>query len=118
MLMSTSLPPFAEFFRQPALQLNNGLIANFILVRRQAVGLAEFLLWQALHAEEQTALIPRSSRPISDGLVDPFPSPEIEVSDAEIGSGRQLYRLAKRGEKLLVDIVEDSWQRGEPLLTC
>jgi hypothetical protein len=50
--------------------------------------------------------------------VDPFPSPEIEVSDAEIGSGRQLYRLAKRGEKLLVDIVEDSWQRGEPLLTC
>jgi hypothetical protein len=49
--------------------------------------------------------------------VDLFPSPEIEIADAEIGASRQLYRLAKRGKKLLVDVVEDSWQRGEPLLT-
>jgi len=50
--------------------------------------------------------------------VDLFPSAEIEIADAEIGSGRQLYRLAKGGEKLLVDIVEDSRQGVEPLLTC
>jgi hypothetical protein len=50
--------------------------------------------------------------------VDLFPSPEIEIADAEVGTGRQLYRLAKRGKKLLVDIVEDSRQRGKPLLTC
>jgi hypothetical protein len=50
--------------------------------------------------------------------VELFPSAEIEIADAEIGSGRQLYRLAKGGEKLLVDIVEDSRQGVEPLLTC
>ena len=49
---------------------------------------------------------------------DLFPSPKIEIADAEIGAGRQLYRLAKRGEELLIDIVEDSRQRGEPLLSC
>ena len=47
-----------------------------------------------------------------------FPSAQIEIADAEIGASRQLYRLAKRGKKLLIDIVEDSWQRGEPVLTC
>jgi hypothetical protein len=47
-----------------------------------------------------------------------LPAPEIKIADAEIGSGRQLYCLAKRGKKLLINIVEDSWQRGEPLLTC
>jgi hypothetical protein len=62
--------------------------------------------------------MPFPSRPGFDIGTELFPAAEIEITDAEIGSGRQLYRLAKRGEKLLVNIVEDSRQRGEPLLTC
>ena len=46
-----------------------------------------------------------------------FPAPEIEISDAEIGTSGQLYRLAKRREKLLIDVVEDSRHGVEPLLT-
>jgi hypothetical protein len=52
--------------------------------------------------------MPFPARPRFDIGIDLFPSPEIEITDAEIGAGRQLYRLAKCGEKLLVDIVEDS----------
>ena len=55
--------------------------------------------------------------PVLQQRVDLFPSPEIEITDAEIGASRQLYRLAMFGKKLLIDIVENSWQRGEPLLT-
>jgi hypothetical protein len=40
--------------------------------------------------------------------IDLFPSAEIEIADTEIGASRQLNCLAKRGEKLLVDIVEDA----------
>jgi len=54
---------------------------------------------------------------ILNQCVDLFPSAEIEIADAEIRASRQLYRLAKRGKKLLVDIVEDSRQGVEPLLT-
>ena len=50
--------------------------------------------------------------------VDLLPAPEIEIADAEIRAGRQLYRLAKRGKKLLINIVEDSRHGVEPLLTC
>jgi len=65
---------------------------------------------------KQPTTISVLARPRFDIGTDLLPAPEIEIADAEIGSGRQLYRLAKRGKKLLIDIVEDSRQRGEPLL--
>ena len=51
-----------------------------------------------------------TARPEFDIGTDLFPSSEIEIADAEIRAGRQFYRLAKRGEQLLLDIVEDSRQ--------
>ena len=56
-----------------------------------------------------------AARPGFDIGTDLFPSPQIEIAEAEIGAARQLYRLAKRGEELLIDIVEDSRQGGAPL---
>ena len=47
----------------------------------------------------------------------PLPLSKIEIADAEIGASRQFYRLAKRGEELPIDIVEDSRQVREPLLS-
>lgn len=64
---------------------------------------------------KQPAIMPVPARPGLTVGIDLFPSPEIKIADAEIGAGRQLYRLAKGGEKLLVDIVEDSRQGVEPL---
>ena len=65
----------------------------------------------SLHARRRDSLL---------GLIPivftPLPLSQIEVADAEIGAGRQLYRLAKRGEELLIDIVEDSRQGSEHLL--
>ncbi len=57
---------------------------------------------------KEVATMPFPARPGFDIGTDLFPAPEIEMADAEIGAGRQLYRLAKHRQKLLVDIVEDS----------
>ena len=65
---------------------------------------------------KQPTTMPVPARPRFDIGTDLLPAPKIEIADAEIGASRQLYRLAKRGEKLLIDIVEDSWHGVEPLL--
>ena len=65
---------------------------------------------------KQAATMPVPARPGFDIGTDLLPAPEIEIADAEIGASRQLYRLAKRGEKLLIDVIEDSRQGIEPLL--
>ena len=57
------------------------------------------------------------ARPRFDIGTDFFPSPEIEIADAEIRVSRQLDRLAESGQKLLIDVVEDSRQGVEPLLS-
>lgn len=60
--------------------------------------------------------MPVSAGPRFKVRVDLLPSAEIKIAHAEVGSGRQLQSLAKSGKELLIDIVEDSWQEGEPLL--
>ena len=52
--------------------------------------------------------MPVSTRPGLDIGIDLFPAPKIEITDTKIGASGKLDRFAKRGEKLLVDIVEDA----------
>ena len=40
--------------------------------------------------------------------IDLLPAAQIEIADAEIGSRRQAQRLAKSGQELLIDVVENA----------
>jgi len=50
------------------------LIANLIVLRQEAVGLAQIVLRKSLHPNEQTTLLIFAPRPFFDVLINGFPS--------------------------------------------
>jgi len=52
--------------------------------------------------------MPVSAGPRFKMGVDLLPSPEIKIPNTEIGSSRQLQRLAKSGQELLIYVVENA----------
>ena len=76
----------AKLLGEPALEADDGLIADLVFLRQEAVGLAQFVLRQPLHSNEQAALVARAARPVFDEAINRFPAAQIEVADAEVGS--------------------------------
>jgi hypothetical protein len=46
----------------------------------------QLLLWEFLHSDKQTALLPSASRPTIDQVVQLSPPAKVEIPDAKIGS--------------------------------
>lgn len=98
-----------ELLGQSALQADDGLIADLVFLRQETIGFAELVLRQPLHPDEQTALLSRSARPLFNQRINGFPSAQIEISDAEVRSLRNLQRFAERWKEIESDVIKDSW---------
>ena len=91
----------AKLLRHAALEADSDLVTHLIVAGREAVGLAELVLGETLHADEEPALVSGPAGPVVDEVVDGFPAAEIEVADA--GSQRSWrllrYRAVLRGAR-------------------
>ena len=72
------------------------------------MSVAKFVLWQSLHADEQSATLPRPSGPVVNQLIDGLPAPEIEVTDTKIRTVRDFQSLPQGRKKILFNVVEDA----------
>jgi len=61
-----------------------------------------------VHADKETATAVVGPRPSVDCFVDGSPTSEIEVADAEVGSGGNVQRLPEGVNEVEFDIVEDA----------
>ena len=100
-----------EVLREPPLQPDHNLVADLILRWLEAVGLPKLVFRQALHADKKAALAPFFARPLFDQGIDCLPSAQVEVTDAEIGSIRDVECLSQRWQKRLRDVVKYPWHR-------
>jgi hypothetical protein len=98
----------AELFGELALEADDELVADSVLVGQEAVGGAEFVLGQALHADEQAALLPRATGPVFDERVDGFPATEVEVADTEVCALGDGEGFPQGGQEVESDVVEDA----------
>ena len=81
-------------------------------LRQKAVGEAQFVLGEPLHADQETALGTVAARPLLDQGVDRFPAAQIEVADAEIGALGDFERVPQGWQKIGGDVVEDAGHVG------
>ena len=99
----------AEFLGKPALQADDRLIAHLVFLWKQAVGFAQFFLRKALHADKEAALLTGAACPLFNQLIDGFPSTEIEIADAEVGTCGDFECLPQSRQQFEFDVVKDSW---------
>jgi hypothetical protein len=62
-----------------------------------------------VHAYKETAAIAITSGPAFDKRIDLLPAAKVEVANAEVRTVGNFESFAQRREKLLVDVVENSW---------
>jgi hypothetical protein len=98
-----------ELLGQPAFQADDGLIAYLVLLWQEAVGFAQLLLRQPLHADKKAALLAGPACPFFNQLIDGFPPAKIEVADAEVGALRDIERLAQSRKEFEFNVVKDAW---------
>jgi len=108
-----------ELLGQPALQADDRLIAHLVLMWQEAVGFAQLLLRQPLHAHKKAALLARAARPLIHKVVDRLPTAQVEVADAEIGAVGDFERRPQRRKQVDLNIVEDAGHQapGSPWRT-
>ena len=97
---------------QPTFQADDSLIAHLFLVRQQAVGLPQILLRQTLHADQQSALLSQPPTPPFNQRIDRLPAAQVEITDTEVGSFGDFYRLPQSGQEFEFDVVENAWHYG------
>jgi hypothetical protein len=85
----------AKLLGETPLQTNDRLLAYLVFLRQKAVGEAQFVLGEPLHADEETTLPACSTGPLLDGTVYRFPASQIEIANTEIGMGGQVERLSQ-----------------------
>ena len=104
--------PSASWLRNSSaslrLEADGGLIVHRLVGADQAQALAKLLCGQALHADQQAALVVRTNRPLVDAGVYGFPAAEIEVADAEIRAFGDEQGLFEGREQGRVNVVEDA----------
>jgi hypothetical protein len=98
----------AELLRQLALQPDDGLLADLLLMRQQAVGLPEFLLRHTLHPDKQSALAALAARPLVNQRINRLPAAQIEIANAEVRAVGEFKGLPQGGQQLLRDVIEDA----------
>ena len=76
------------------------------MVLGNAQRLAQFVLRQPLHPDEQPALVPLTAGPFLDEMIELLPAAEIEIPDAKIRTITQLHRLLQRGQQSAFNVVE------------
>ena len=59
-----------------------------------------------------------AARPILYETVNRFPTAQIEVADAKVGTLRNCKGIPQRGEQLGFDVVENAWHRRVQLEVC
>jgi hypothetical protein len=97
----------AEFLGKAAFQPNDGLLADLVFLRKEAVSEPEFVLGEALHADQQATLGTVATRPLFDQAVDCFPTAQVEVADTEVGAMGDLKRVPQSREKFKSYVVKD-----------
>lgn len=97
-----------EFSGKLAFGADDGLIADFALVWKEAVGFAQIILRQALHPNKQPTLMTFAAWPVLDQRIDFLPAAKIEIADGKIRMVGNYERLPQGGQKLLRDVVEDA----------
>ena len=97
---------FAEFLCQGLLEPDGLLVVDLFPVAKLLKRFAELVFGQSLHADQEPAAVAFASGPSLDEAVDSFPTPEIEVADAEVGAIRYLYRLLQGRKQREIDVVE------------
>ena len=90
----------AKFLGETPFQTDDGLLADLVLLRQEAVGEAQFVLGEPLHADEEAALRALAARPLFDQAVNRFPAAQIEVADAEVGALGDLERVPQRWQEV------------------
>jgi len=105
----------AKLFGETALQADDGLLADLVLLGEEAVGEPQLVLGEPLHADEQAALGPGAARPLFDEAVNGFPAAQIEVTDAEIGTVRDLEGISQRRKEFQGNVVKDAGHGGSSL---
>jgi hypothetical protein len=84
------------------------LIIDDLVLPQQAERGLEFLLREALHADQHPATTVLGPRPTVDLIGDQPPAAQVEVAHAEIGARGFVEGLPDRGQQVLADIVEYS----------
>ena len=70
--------------------------------------IAEFRLLQSLHPDQQTTLLPVTARPRFDMCVYRFPTAQVEIADAKIGTVGDGEGLPQSGQQIGLDVIEDT----------
>ena len=64
----------AKLLGETPLQANDRLLADLVFLRQKAVGEAQFVLRQPLHADEKATLVARLTRPLVNHAINRFPA--------------------------------------------
>lgn len=104
----------AELGGDAGFEAAGGLVVHLRLVGQQAQRVAQLVLRDALHPDEQAAARAVAARPSIDDRINAPPPTQIEVADAEICALGDRERTAQRREQPLVDVVKDSRHAAFP----
>lgn len=88
--------------------LTDGALRIEALGRIDAQSLPKLFVRIPLHAHQQPAGPFVAARPALDEISDRLPAPQIEVAGTKVRSCGHGHRVAKRWQKLPVDVVEDA----------
>lgn len=101
-----------QLLGEPPLETDGGLKVDPVDLGDKAERLPQLLLGEPLHADQETAAVPLSTRPTLDEAVDVLPSPEIEVADTEVGAMGERKPLPQSREESMLNVVENPWHPG------
>jgi hypothetical protein len=93
------------------------LVVELIFFGGDAQGITEFILGKAVHSNQKAALVAGLAGPLVYEVVDRFPSPQVEVADAEIRAIRDMKRFPQGRQEVHVNVVKDAGH-CEGVLIC
>ena len=79
---------FAKLLGQSRFEAKRRLIVDLTVAFREAQRAEKLILGELRHPDQESATMSFTARPGFDIGTDLFPSPKIEIADAEIGAGR------------------------------
>lgn len=85
----------AKLVRELRSQVNRRLFVDAISCVDEAQRIAQLILSEPLHANQQSAALPRATCPPLDAFIDLLPATKVEVADAEISAVSEVQGLAQ-----------------------